>query len=348
MRATSDEELQRISVAFRASDIKPNILHLAFDPRSSAIAEEVERGHYDLVVVGAENRAIQHRLFFGYENERLIRGTRIPVVVVVPNLSRLGANDGRCATPRLILIGGGARSGKSRFALVRALDLGQRRLFIATAEPSDDEMRERIARHRAERGAGFDTLEEPRALSEALAADRDHDVVVVDCLTIWISNLLVGGASADDVQERLAALLAALARRRSHVVIVSNEVGLGLVPETPLGRVFRDLTGRAHQRIAAVADELYLAVMGVVLRLRPAPVELVDRHEGPGRGVRVPDAPAGLARAAARRGPRPLGQLLPAGGAGARVRADRASPRRSPAAWRRGWWRCCWRRCSPR
>jgi Kef-type K+ transport system membrane component KefB/nucleotide-binding universal stress UspA family protein len=92
VRATSEEELQRISIAFRASDIKPNILHLAFDPRSSAIADEVERGHYDLVVVGAENRAIQHRLFFGYENERLIRGTRIPVVVVVPNLSRLGAH----------------------------------------------------------------------------------------------------------------------------------------------------------------------------------------------------------------------------------------------------------------
>jgi len=91
VRATSDEELQRISIAFRASDIKSNILHLAFDPRSSAISQEVERGHYDLVVVGAENRAIQHRLFFGYENERLIRGTRIPVVVVVPNLSRLGA-----------------------------------------------------------------------------------------------------------------------------------------------------------------------------------------------------------------------------------------------------------------
>jgi Kef-type K+ transport system membrane component KefB/nucleotide-binding universal stress UspA family protein len=92
VRATSDEELQRISIAFRASDIKPNILHLAFDPRSSAVAQEVDRGHYDLIVVGAENRAIQHRLFFGYENERLIRGTRIPVVVVVPNLSRLGPN----------------------------------------------------------------------------------------------------------------------------------------------------------------------------------------------------------------------------------------------------------------
>ena len=177
--------------------------------------------------------------------------------------------------PRLILIGGGARSGKSRLGLACAHALGNRRLFIATAERSDDEMRERIARHRAERGAGFDTLEEPRALSEALAADRDHDVVLVDCLTLWLSNLLVDGASADDVQERLSVLLATLARRRAHVVIVSNEVGLGLVPETALGRLFRDLTGRAHQQIAAVADELYLAAMGVVLRLRPAPLELV-------------------------------------------------------------------------
>jgi Kef-type K+ transport system membrane component KefB/nucleotide-binding universal stress UspA family protein len=91
VRATSDEELQRISVAFRASEVKPEILHLAFDPRSSAVADELEKGKYDLVVLGAENRAIQHRLFFGYENERLIRGTRVPVVVVVPNVGRLAA-----------------------------------------------------------------------------------------------------------------------------------------------------------------------------------------------------------------------------------------------------------------
>jgi len=178
--------------------------------------------------------------------------------------------------PRLILIGGGARSGKSRLGLACAHALGNRRLFIATAERSDDEMRERIARHRADRdGAGFDTLEEPRALAEAIDADRDHDVVLVDCLTIWISNLLVAGAPADAVEERVGALLAVLARRRSHVVIVSNEVGMGLVPETPLGRVFRDVTGLAHQRLAAVADELYLAAMGVLLRLRPGPVEIV-------------------------------------------------------------------------
>ena len=177
------------------------------------------------------------------------------------------------AAPRLILVGGGARSGKSRFALARAQALGARRLFIATAERSDDEMRDRIARHRAERGDGFDTVEEPRALPETLAADRDHDVILVDCLTIWIANLLVGGAPPEAVHERVAALVAALAQRRAHIVVVSNEVGMGLVPDTPLGRVFRDLTGQAHQRLAAVADELYLAAMGVVLRLRPGPVE---------------------------------------------------------------------------
>jgi adenosylcobinamide kinase/adenosylcobinamide-phosphate guanylyltransferase len=177
--------------------------------------------------------------------------------------------------PRLIVVGGGARSGKSTFALGRAHALGRRRLFIATAERSDDEMRDRIDRHRADRGDAFDTLEEPRALPEALEADREHEVVLVDCLTIWISNLLVGGATADEVRERIGALLAVLARRRPHVVIVSNEVGMGLVPDTPLGRVFRDLTGLAHQRLAAAADELYLAAMGVLLRLRPAPVEVV-------------------------------------------------------------------------
>ena len=179
------------------------------------------------------------------------------------------------AAPRLVLIAGGARSGKSRFGLARAQALGPRRLFIATAERSDDEMRDRIARHRAERGGSFDTLEEPRGLPEALERDREHDVVLVDCLTIWISNLLVGGAAASAVEEQVGALLGVLARRRAHVVIVSNEVGMGLVPDTPLGRVFRDLTGFAHQRVAAVADELYFAAMGVTLRLRPGPVELV-------------------------------------------------------------------------
>ena len=182
---------------------------------------------------------------------------------------------GQAVTPRFVLIGGGARSGKSRWALARAQALGARRLFIATAERSDDEMRDRIARHRAERGGTFDTVEAPLALPEAIAADRDHDVIVIDCLTIWIANQLVGGAPPDDVLARVNALADVVRARRAHVLVVSNEVGMGLVPETPLGRVFRDLAGGAHQRLAPLADELFLAVTGVVLRLRPAPVEVV-------------------------------------------------------------------------
>jgi adenosylcobinamide kinase/adenosylcobinamide-phosphate guanylyltransferase len=186
--------------------------------------------------------------------------------------------------PRFVFVGGGARSGKSRFALTRAFALGRRRLFVATAEPSDDEMRDRIARHRQQRGSAFDTVEAPMALPEVIADDRDHDVIVVDCLTLWLSNLLVRSAGATDPPapgaadlaiRRLDALVEALRSRRVHVVLVSNEVGMGLVPETPLGRLFRDLAGGAHQRLAAIADEVYLAATGVVLRLRPAPVEVM-------------------------------------------------------------------------
>jgi adenosylcobinamide kinase/adenosylcobinamide-phosphate guanylyltransferase len=178
--------------------------------------------------------------------------------------------------PRLILIGGGARSGKSRFGLSLSQALGARRLFVATAERSDDEMRDRIARIEPIAPTQASTRSRNRApLAEVIAADSDHDVVLIDCLDHLDLQPAVAGAPADAVQERIGALLAVLARRRSHIVIVSNEVGMGLVPETPLGRVFRDLTGLAHQRLAAVADELYLAAMGVLLRLRPGPVEIV-------------------------------------------------------------------------
>ena len=173
---------------------------------------------------------------------------------------------------RTILVGGGARSGKSRFALGYARRLGARRAFVATAEGLDEEMRERIARHRQERGDSFATLEAPVELPGALA-ELDAEVVVIDCLTLWLSNLLVAGMAPAAIEERVEALAAVLARRRFHALVVSNEVGLGLVPETPLGRAFRDLAGWAHQRLARAADEIYLAAMGIVLRVHPAPVE---------------------------------------------------------------------------
>jgi len=189
-----------------------------------------------------------------------------------------GVVSGPASRPPLVMIGGGVRSGKSRFALERARQLGgPRRAFVATAEPLDGEMAERIARHRDERrGGGFTTLEEPLDLDAALgSAYAIADVVVVDCLTLWVSNHLMRGEGAAELGAAFDRLLATLGRRAIPVVLVSNEVGLGLVPETPLGRVFRDQVGLLHQRVAAVADELYAGLMGTLLRLRPAPVEAV-------------------------------------------------------------------------
>jgi adenosylcobinamide kinase/adenosylcobinamide-phosphate guanylyltransferase len=185
------------------------------------------------------------------------------------------------ARPPFVLVGGGARSGKSRFAMERALELGREGVFVATAEGSDDEMRARIARHREERGPRLRTIEAPLDLPGAIAGvfegDLRAEVVLVDCLTLWLSNLLVPGATADEVLRRVEELRAVLARRRVPVVLVTNEVGLGLVPDTPLGRVFRDVAGLAHQRLARDADEIHVGVLGLMLRLRPGPVAVHDR-----------------------------------------------------------------------
>jgi adenosylcobinamide kinase/adenosylcobinamide-phosphate guanylyltransferase len=174
---------------------------------------------------------------------------------------------------RIVLIGGGARSGKSTFALVRARELGARRLFVATARRYDADLSARIDRHVAERGGEFETVEEPIALAGAIARAGGFDVAVVDCLTLWLSNLLLDGLPPDVIEARVGELARTLASAPCHVVLVTNEVGMGLHPETALGRTFRDLAGRAHQRLAAVADEIYLAVLGLILRLKPGPVE---------------------------------------------------------------------------
>jgi adenosylcobinamide kinase/adenosylcobinamide-phosphate guanylyltransferase len=130
------------------------------------------------------------------------------------------------------------------------------------------------------RGDDFRTVEEPLALPDALIAlgggerrdDSSADVVVVDCLTLWLSNLVCRGDSEPTIAEQVDALGAALARRRFHAIVVTNEVGLGIVPEAPLARLFRDVVGRAHQRLAVLADEIHLAILGTILRLRPEPL----------------------------------------------------------------------------
>ncbi|MBK7974674.1 MAG: bifunctional adenosylcobinamide kinase/adenosylcobinamide-phosphate guanylyltransferase [Deltaproteobacteria bacterium] len=176
------------------------------------------------------------------------------------------------------MVGGGVRSGKSAFALRRAMGLGARRVFVATAQPFDDEMRDRIARHQAERAAEFATIEEPLAVPERLAALTDVDVVLIDCLTLWLSNLLLRGDDEPVIAAAVARLAEVLATRRFHVVLVTNEVGMGIVPESALGRLFRDVAGRAHQELAACADEVYFAALGLVLKLKPS--ELVAAPGG--------------------------------------------------------------------
>jgi adenosyl cobinamide kinase/adenosyl cobinamide phosphate guanylyltransferase/integrase len=182
---------------------------------------------------------------------------------------RTGSEEAFVAEKRLILVGGGVRSGKSAFALALARPLGRRRLFVATAEARDDEMRLRIRRHRDERGPDFDTVEEPLELDRVIRQASEHDVVLIDCLTLWLSNRLLAASQPGEVLAHVDELLAALSERNTHVIVVTNEVGLGIVPESELGRQFRDLAGTAHQRLSRAADEVYFAVLGMMLRLKP-------------------------------------------------------------------------------
>lgn len=177
----------------------------------------------------------------------------------------------------LILILGGARSGKSSYAQQMALNLGGPDvLFVATAEAYDDEMRVRIAAHQADRPAGWRTVEAPRRVAEQIApATAGALVVLVDCLTLLASNALLSAAVDATHQQAEAAVLAEVdgllaACRASDAtwIMVSNEVGLGLVPPYPLGRLYRDALGRANQRIAAAADRVIFMVAGLPMRVK--------------------------------------------------------------------------------
>jgi adenosylcobinamide kinase / adenosylcobinamide-phosphate guanylyltransferase len=174
---------------------------------------------------------------------------------------------------RIVLVGGGVRSGKSSFAVELAHRLGRRRAFIATARASDDEMKLRIDRHRREREDAFTTLEQPLALADALTSLDGHDVVVVDCLTHWFTNLLLRKDPLKRILEQVDDVVGILARRRFHAVLVTNEVGMSVHPPTSLGRAFVEVAGWAHQRISRAADEIHLAVLGTVVRIKPGPVE---------------------------------------------------------------------------
>jgi adenosylcobinamide kinase/adenosylcobinamide-phosphate guanylyltransferase len=163
----------------------------------------------------------------------------------------------------IILISGGARSGKSRYAEQQARELGPRRLYIATAQAKDQEMRQRIEEHKKRRGNDWITIEEPLLLTETLLGQRAQtDCALVDCLTLWLSNLLLA-YEAKSAQEKVEQFVETMRQLDFHLILVSNEVGWGIVPDNSLARQFRDLSGWANQRVAAVAREVVLMVTGI-------------------------------------------------------------------------------------
>jgi adenosylcobinamide kinase/adenosylcobinamide-phosphate guanylyltransferase len=192
----------------------------------------------------------------------------------------------REGSAHLTLLLGGVRGGKSARAVTLAAEhaRGGRVLFVATAQAFDDEMTQRIAAHRRERPTHWDTLESPLALPSDLDrrlrdAPEPYAVVLIDCVTLWVSNILLSLADDDDVEAVVAECVNDLLKVRTgsspssalcHWIVVSNEVGLGVVPPTPLGRRYRDALGRANQLLAAAADDVTLMVAGLELPLKRA------------------------------------------------------------------------------
>lgn len=170
--------------------------------------------------------------------------------------------------PKIIYVTGGARSGKSSFALKLAGSYANR-VFLATAEPFDEEMSIRIARHRDERKESFFTVEEPLFPECALRnLSEKTEVVLIDCLTVWAGNLMHHFDNAGEVDRRVGLFIEVLSAPPCDIILVSNEVGMGIVPENALARQFRDIAGMINQKVASVADEAYLLCSGIPLKLK--------------------------------------------------------------------------------
>lgn len=171
----------------------------------------------------------------------------------------------------IILVTGGSRSGKSRFALEAAEKISGNRIFMATCQAKDREMAERIAKHKAERDGSWLTLEVPVKISESMAENyAAADVILIDCLTLWISNLFGENDDAGWLEQKVQEMVDTLKEAPCTVVLVTNEVGMGIVPENEMARKFRDISGLAGQRIAKAADRVIWMVAGIPVMIKGA------------------------------------------------------------------------------
>jgi adenosylcobinamide kinase/adenosylcobinamide-phosphate guanylyltransferase len=168
---------------------------------------------------------------------------------------------------KIIFVTGGARSRKSSFVFKEAEEVRGKKAYIATAEPLDKEMRERIEAHKKMRGINWDTLEEPLKIANLLKETGDrYQVIVIDCLTLWLSNIMHAGLN---LEHEIEYLISSLTTNRSSLLyIVSNEVGMGIVPANEIARRFRDVAGILNQKIAEIADQVYLMVAGIPVRIK--------------------------------------------------------------------------------
>ena len=165
---------------------------------------------------------------------------------------------------RFIFVTGGRRSGKSSYALDLGESLGDKKLFIATAQALDKEMAERIARHKAERGNGWETMEVPVNISDAIKAASRYDVVLIDCLTLWLSNLMhEDNAKEKNIIEKIVGLVTTGTKAKPVIILISNEIGLGIIPDNPLARKFSDLAGIMNQKVATAADMVVMTLSGI-------------------------------------------------------------------------------------
>ncbi len=173
---------------------------------------------------------------------------------------------------KIMFITGGCRSGKSRYALDYANRNFSKKLYLATSEVRDEEMARRVENHKRARGPEWQTIEEPIKVAETISQYGDRaEVILVDCLTLWLSNLLLRWDDESKIMEEVGRLAAAVEKSRATSVIVSNEAGMGIVPDNPLGRRFRDLSGTANQKIAATADTVIFMVSGIPMFLKGSP-----------------------------------------------------------------------------